>query len=124
MSWRTRLAPRLAHRFVLDPDAECVTGLVVPAELGTDAQVLFEQYGGFGKGFAPLTFDLDANRPDSVLFPWTAGRFGSGNNVAFRPKRFRDRWVRRPTRTWNADALSGEDLDVFVRIVRSGRRLV
>lgn len=40
-----------------DPAVAVVTGLVLPAELDTQAQVLFERHFGFGRGYARRTFD-------------------------------------------------------------------
>ena len=57
----------------------------MPARLDTWAQELFEEYGGFGKGFRPRVVDLGVHRPPDPLFPFNAaGHVGSGNNVAFR----------------------------------------
>lgn len=40
-----------------EPHVSLVTGLVVPAELATDAQVIFEDwYGGMGKGMRPIVW--------------------------------------------------------------------
>ena len=48
----------LGERFARQPDVSAVTGLVVPLELETAAQVLFEQSGsGLDRGFVPLTFE-------------------------------------------------------------------
>ncbi len=74
----------LAHAFLQHRDVACVTGLILPLELETTPQLWFEQFGGFGKGFQRRTFDLGPNRPPDALFPYTAGRFGSGANTAFR----------------------------------------
>ena len=41
----------LRRAFADDPAVQAVTGLVMPLELETPAQVLFERYGGFGRGF-------------------------------------------------------------------------
>ena len=45
----------LAGRF--ETGVACVTGLVLPAALDTDAEVLFEEWGGFSKGLESRTFD-------------------------------------------------------------------
>ncbi len=55
----------LATRFALRPDEDAVTGLILPAELETQAQLWFERhYGGFGatRVFAPLTYRGAAGR--------------------------------------------------------------
>ena len=46
-----RWVNELAILFVENPEVMAATGLVVPYELETKPQVLFEMYGGFGKGF-------------------------------------------------------------------------
>lgn len=111
----------LVAGFRAAPGVGCVTGLVVPAEVETWAQQLFEEYGGFGKGFAPRVVDLGPHRPSDPLFPFdAAGHVGSGNNVAFR----RDVLLAvggydeqlgngTPTR-------AAEDWELFVRVLRRG----
>lgn len=64
------------------PDA--VAGVMLPAELETDAQVNFERYGGFNKGRGMLPEILRAGTasvPDP-LYPLP--NFGAGGNMAFR----------------------------------------
>ena len=83
------------------PDVMCTTGLVLPAELNTRPQLLFEEFGGFDKGFTRLVWserrsgrDLTAlGRPGEggTLFPYSCGVFGSGNNMAFRAGPLRER---------------------------------
>ncbi len=64
------------------PDA--VTGVMLPAELETGAQVDFERYGGFNKGRGIEPVPLLAGTP-SVLDPLLPlPIFGSGGNMAFR----------------------------------------
>jgi len=62
----------------------CVTGLILPRELETPAQLWCEEHGGFGKGFAPRIFDLASHRPEDPLFPYRLSMFGSGANMCFR----------------------------------------
>lgn len=62
----------------------CVTGLILPRELDTPAQVWCEEHGGFGKGFIPQIYDLEAHRPDDPLFPYRLSMFGSGANMGFK----------------------------------------
>src|SRR5262249_36850734 len=42
--------------FALSRKVMCVTGLVAPGERETEAQQLFEHYGGFGRGFEPKIY--------------------------------------------------------------------
>ena len=72
----------LACGFARGPDIGCVSGMVLPARLDTQAQELFEQLGGHckGRGFSPATFSCDG--PQSPLYPLPP--FGVGANMAFR----------------------------------------
>ena len=40
-------------------DVMCTTGLVLPAELNTKPQLLFEEFGGFDKGFERVVWSED-----------------------------------------------------------------
>jgi glycosyltransferase involved in cell wall biosynthesis len=69
--------------FLDEPDAAVVCGFMAPAELCTEAQLWFEQWGGHSKGrglvktvFRPGEFE------QSPLYPLPA--FGSGGNMAYR----------------------------------------
>ncbi len=72
----------LVRGFARSEGIGCVTGVVVPARLDTQAQELFEQLGGHskGRGFEPVTFSRHA--PQNPLFPLPP--FGVGANMAFR----------------------------------------
>ena len=107
-----------------DPDVACVTGLIQPLELETQAQRWFEAFGGFSKGPERRRFDLVDHRVPGPLYPYAAGVFGSGANSAFRTADFRALGgfdVRLGTGT---PARGGEDLDAFLTIIRAGRAIV
>jgi hypothetical protein len=57
----------------------------VPAELETDAQLWFEQFGGHskGRGFTPDVFSPATAHRQSPLYPLPP--FGAGGNMVFRP---------------------------------------
>lgn len=74
----------LSAPFAADPGLGCATGLILPARLRTPAQILLESHGGFAKGFEPREYDPARPPADQPLFPFTAGSFGSGANMAFR----------------------------------------
>ena len=107
-----------------DGSVGCVTGLILPAELETRAQVWTERHGGFGKGLQRRTFDLKENRPQSVLFPFTAGQFGSGANMAFRAGALRRIGGFDAALGAGTHARGGDDLAAFFSIVNMGFRLV
>jgi cellulose synthase/poly-beta-1,6-N-acetylglucosamine synthase-like glycosyltransferase len=100
----------------------CVTGLILPAELDTRAQALLEEYGGFGKGFERRIFDLAEHRPRDPLFPYSAGRFGSGASMAFRTDVLRQ--VGGFDAALGTAPCGGEDLTAFRRVVLAGHRIV
>src|SRR4051812_47208835 len=64
---------RLVQAFAADAGVACVTGLIVPLELETTAQVQLEQFATFGKGFDTRSFTLDAGRASDSSFPYAAG---------------------------------------------------
>ncbi|NNJ05611.1 glycosyltransferase [Streptomyces sp. PKU-MA01144] len=117
--WLTALTAPFAE----DPRIGCVTGLILPARLGTPAQVLLESHGGFAKGFAPRTYDPARPPADEPLFPFTAGRFGSGANMAFRAGALRAAGGFDPATGTGTAARGGDDLYAFVRILTDGHRL-
>jgi GT2 family glycosyltransferase len=67
------------------PDADVVSGVIVPAELETRAQLWFEQFGGHskGRGFRPDVFSPATAHRQSPLYPLPP--FGTGANMTFRP---------------------------------------
>jgi len=106
-----------------DPEVACVTGLILPSELETPAQFWLEQSGGFSRGYERRRFSLRHPAPEPT-FPFAAGRFGSGANMAFRA-----RWLRsvggfdRATGA-GSPARGGDDLHAFLRVVLDGAELV
>jgi GT2 family glycosyltransferase len=64
------------------PRADAVTGLIVPAELDTQAQVWFEQFGGHSKGRGCRPAVLTARSVFSPLYPLPP--FGAGGNAVVR----------------------------------------
>jgi glycosyltransferase involved in cell wall biosynthesis len=83
--WVRRLKDGFAHQE--EPAAVC--GVMLPAELEFEAQVRFEQYGGFnkGRGMAPEVLRAGTSSVVSPLYPLPA--FGPGGNMAFRTESLR-----------------------------------
>jgi glycosyltransferase involved in cell wall biosynthesis len=83
--WVSRLRQGFAHE--ASPAAIC--GVMLPAELESEAQVRFEQYGGFnkGRGMAPEVLRKGTSSVVSPLYPLPA--FGSGGNMAFKTEALR-----------------------------------
>ncbi|MFF5182937.1 glycosyltransferase [Streptomyces sp. NPDC000345] len=118
-----RWLTELTAPFAADPGLGCVTGLILPARLRTPAQVLLESHGGFAKGFAPCTYDPADPPADEPLFPFTAGRFGSGASMAFRTDVLRAVGGFDPATGAGTPARGGDDLYGFVRVLAQGHRL-
>lgn len=116
--WLAALAAAFA-----DPSVDCVTGLILPAELETSAQLLVEQAGGFARGFSQRTFRQGMAAP-SPLFPFTAGQFGSGANMAFRTRWLTARGGFDPATGAGSPARGGDDLIAFLRVITDGGTLV
>ena len=112
----------LAAAWASMPSAGGFTGLVLPFRLQTEAQIWFEQRGGFGRGFRRHEW-----RPTSFtksLLPVGSGELGAGCNMAF------DRDLLRSIGGFD-DALDtgsalpgGGDLDIFYRVLRAGRMII
>jgi GT2 family glycosyltransferase len=118
-------ARALASVFVAEPDAMAVTGLVVPDETSLAPQILFERYGGFGRGFERRYFrvDLEAGELASPRHGG-AGRFGTGANMAFRRRVFDDVGLFDPALDVGTAANGGGDLEMFFRVLKAGHLLV
>jgi GT2 family glycosyltransferase len=122
--WLDRLVAEFA-----EPAVDCVTGLVLPYALETPAQQWFEQWGGFGKGFRRTRFDArGASGSDDVrtgpLYPFAAGLFGSGNSMAWRAMSYRELGGCDPLLGAGSATKAGEDLELFIRLLRNGGVLV
>jgi GT2 family glycosyltransferase len=84
------LHPRWLQRMVEafdSRDIEGVTGLVLPAELETEAQRFFETYWGFGRGFRRKDFDHVFFKSDR-FHGCPTWEIGAGASMAFRRKVF------------------------------------
>ncbi|NOK63692.1 MAG: glycosyltransferase [Chloroflexi bacterium AL-W] len=114
----------IAQAFECDHNVACVTGLTLPAELEAPSQLWFEQFGGFNKGFSRRIYDLEQHKPDDRLFPYTAGKFGSGVNMAIRTSVLRKLSGFDPSLGAGSSARAGGDIDLYFRIVTRGYQLV
>jgi GT2 family glycosyltransferase len=105
-----------------NPDAAAYTGQVLPLELETEAQVIFERRGGFRRGFDRIRYGpvMMGDR----LYPGGAGNFGAGANMAFRVAVLRRLGGFDEALDTGAPVPGGGDLDIFYRIIRSGYAIV
>jgi glycosyltransferase involved in cell wall biosynthesis len=85
-----RLHPRWLERLTAAFDADrvlAVTGLVLPAELETTAQLHFETHWGFGRGYRPIDFGADFFHTDRT-HGCPVWKIGAGASMAFRRETF------------------------------------
>jgi glycosyltransferase involved in cell wall biosynthesis len=81
-SWFERLTGALA-----DGTAMAATGLVLPAELETEAQQIFERHWGFGRGYDPQMFGAEFFAAD-LKTGSEVWQIGAGASMAFRREAF------------------------------------
>ncbi|MFD8320000.1 glycosyltransferase family 2 protein [Kitasatospora purpeofusca] len=116
-------AAALVDGFRTDPRAGCVTGLVLPAELDTRAQLALEHYCGYAKGFAARSWSL-LDPSEDPLFPFATGRLGTGANMAFRTDLLRAIGGFDPATSTGTPARGGEDLLAFLQVLIAGHTVV
>lgn len=104
------------------PDAGGFTGLVLPYELETEAQILFEQRGGFRRGFEKIRYGQRLS--GNSLYPCGAGIFGAGCNMAFRRSLLLELGGFDDALDTGGPMPGGGDLDIFYRVVRAGYPLI
>ncbi len=116
LDWIRRLKQGFTHPCM--PAAVC--GVMLPAELETEAQVRFEQYGGFnkGRGISAEVLSVASDAAIRPLYPLPA--IGSGGNMAFRMTALRaagpfDEYLGAGTRTHG-----GEETRLFALLLRAG----
>jgi len=119
-NWLSALVAGFQHA----ENVGAVTGLIVPDELQTRAQLWFEQQGGLGKGFVYRVYDLDEHRMPDPLYPYTAGVFGGTANAAFRTKTLRSIGGFDPALGAGSLALGGPDLAANFEVITRGFRIV
>ncbi|GIE31236.1 hypothetical protein Ait01nite_042810 [Actinoplanes italicus] len=114
----------VARALVENPDADVISGVIVPAELETRAQIWFEQFGGHskGRGFKPDTFGPHTAHIQSPLYPLPP--FGTGANMTFRPG------VIERIGGWDTalgagtPAMGSEDTLAFIQVLLAGGTIV
>ena len=118
--WTAAIAAAFADR----PEIDALTGLVLPAEIETEAQWLFERYGGFGRGFVRRVFHVAPQSPAASAERHVGtGKFGTGANMAFRRILFERIGGFDPALDVGTPTNGGGDLELFFRVVAEGGTL-
>lgn len=132
----------IGSRFVREPQLSAVTGMILPVELETPAQIWYEAYyGGFSgeRQFEPVTIIPDDvpgamrhARVSAVAADGTVrkhfavygiGGYGAGANWAVRRSAFDAAGGFDNTLGAGVPARGGEDLDIFIGILWGGGRI-
>jgi GT2 family glycosyltransferase len=114
----------IVRGFQAAPDVACVTGLIATAQLDNAIQLYFHLRAGWGENCQRRVFDLTVNRDDSPLYPYAVGAFGAGANFAISRIALKDIGGFNEALGAGTPAGGGEDLNIFMRVILSGHRLV
>ena len=114
----------LACTFAAHPEVMVVTGLVVPYELETEAQLFFEWYGGFGKGYNCKWYRLNPEHRRQETWHIAAWLGGTGANMAYRRNLFEHIGAFDPALDVGTVTHGGGDLEMFFRVLQEGYTLV
>jgi len=104
------------------PDAAAFTGLVLPSELETEAQIIFERAGGFEKSFETIRYGQTL--PGNPFYPCVGGKLGTGCNMAFLRKVALDLGGFDEALDTGPPLPGGGDSDMLYRIIRAGYPLI
>ncbi len=115
----------LLRGFDRAPGTGCVTGLVATASVQGQAEEYFDaRTASWSTRTEVEVFDLAGDDRPGTVFPYSPGIFGTGANVAL------DRAMMLGLGGFDvalgagSRTRGGEDLDLFVRVLRAGRALV
>lgn len=112
---------RVASTFRAD-DVHAMTGLVLAGSLRTEAEVIFEKYWPFNRGYLPRTFDRHFFNATLSAGP-PVWEIGAGANMAFRKSMFEDVGYFDERLDVGAAGCSG-DSEIWYRILANGFRIV
>jgi GT2 family glycosyltransferase len=105
-------------------DVACVTGLIPSAALDNALQLYFDQREAWDAFCETRIYDLTEHRDDSPLYPYSAGIFGAGANFAMTRSVLKELDGFDEALGAGTPAGGGEDIDIFLRTVLAGHRLV
>ncbi|MCA9920226.1 MAG: glycosyltransferase, partial [Anaerolineales bacterium] len=109
---------RLTAVYTQNPHIAGVTGLVLPQQLETDDQNLFEQaLGGLNRGLTPRSFNGKAART-------AAPQVGVGANMSFRRQQLAEIGGFDVALDPGTLALAGGDIDIFYQLLKAGCTLL
>ena len=113
----------LVRGFTRAPNVGCVTGLLPTAELDSESQLFFDRRVSWGRSCEPRLYDLGRNAVDDPLYPYIAGIFGTGANLAVSRQAFDELGGFDEALGPGSPPRGGEDLDFFLRVVLAGTQI-
>lgn len=114
----------IAAAFQANPRVACVTGMTASARLLSDAERYFDGRIRWSTRLRPVLYDIEQPPPDQPLFPYQAWTFGASVNCAFDRSYLAEIGGFDPCLGPGTPTDGGEDLDLFVRVLRAGGRIV
>jgi GT2 family glycosyltransferase len=105
------------------PDVACVTGLVASASLERPSEQYFDRRVWWASNLMHRLHTQTPQEGDSALHPYSAGTFGTGANFACRLEILRRIGGFDECLGAGSPTRGGEDLDIFVRLLRAGYAL-
>jgi GT2 family glycosyltransferase len=103
------------------PDVRCVTGLVCTAAITNEAEAYFDaRTTSWSTRCSPQLFDMSPGSRANSLYPYSAGIFGTGASFGFVRQSLVDLGGFDEALGAGTATRGGEDLDVFVRVLRAG----
>jgi GT2 family glycosyltransferase len=116
--------PAIEQAFVKWPSAEVVTGPMFPLELDSQVQIDFVRMMPWDAGLEEIAYNMAWSERFGPMFPYEAARFGSGATMAFRRQSLIDSGGFDVRLGPGTKTKGGEDLELFIRMVKQGRTLV
>lgn len=109
--------------FAAAPELAAATGSVLPAELETAAQRMFETYGGFLRGWRREWHRATKLHPQDRAWHHGAGKYGTGANMAFRRSVLIRLGGFDPALDVGTASDGGGDLEMYFRVLQEGYAL-
>lgn len=111
----------LVRGFQRRSDVACVTGLACSAGITSPAEAYFDaRAASWSKRCDPDLFELPSAVDRGPLYPYSAGIFGTGANFAFDRSFVLGLGSFDEALGTGTPTRGGEDLDIFVRVLRAG----
>ncbi len=103
-------------------DVGCVTGMLAGVSLERPAEQYYDRRLAWSERCQPCLYTLDGPG-DQGLYPYAPGTIGGGSNLAFATQTLRSLGGFDESLGVGTPTGGGEDLDIFVRLLRAGHAI-